>query len=176
MVWRDRLSNVRVTQHFVTHDNPVWRERSNSVVRATVPNPPDGEEWFEQLWARNIDGKRYEVCCVPFTTYDYALGDTVEVGPERTSTHLVRGLVERSGRAVLRAWLAEAPRETWDELQGILKFRRLLFEFRKPALVAIDIPSPEARVDIEDQLRRLEQAGRLKYERGSDGYRAPQDA
>jgi hypothetical protein len=159
---------MTTSPHFLTHDSAVWRERSTSVIRAEVQNPPDGEEWYEQLWARRIDAKRYELCCIPFATYDYALGDSVEVGPEGSSTHMVRGVVERSGRTVLRAWLADASPETWDELQGMLQFRHLLFEFRKPALVAIDIASREGQRDVEAELMKLERSGRLRYERASD--------
>jgi hypothetical protein len=166
---------VTTSPHFVTHDTPVWRERSTSVIRAKVPNPPDGQEWYEQLWARRIDATRYELCCVPFATYDYALGDIVEVGPEDSSTHMVRGVVERSGRTVLRAWLADASSGTWDELQGMLRFRHLLFEFRKPGLVAIDVASSEGQPDVEAELRKLEQSGRLRYERASEGYHLPPD-
>jgi hypothetical protein len=161
---------VSTAPHFVVHDKPAWRDRSTSVIRATVRNPPDGETWYEQLWARKIDDGRYELCCIPFATYDYALGDVVEVGPGGDSAYLIHGVVERSGRVVLRAWLADSTRETWDALQGMLRFRRLQFEFRKPALVAIDVADQEAAAEVEAELRELEKAGRLRYERGSDGY------
>jgi len=158
------------SQKFVTHESPVWRERSTGVVRAPVPSPPDGEEWFEQLWARKIDERRYEVCCIPFATYDYALGDIVEVGPGGGSTYLVHRVLNSSGRRVLRVWLADAERETWDELQAILKFRRLLFEFRKPALVAIDVADDATAQELTQELQRMESAGKLRFERGSEGY------
>ena len=155
------------TPHFVVHDKPAWRDRSTSVIRAAIPDPPDGEKWFEQLWARKLDEFTYEVCCIPFATYDYALGDIVEVGPDGDSAYLVHRVVERSGRLVLRAWLADSARETWDALEGLLRFRRLQFEFRKPALVSIDVADQAAGTEVEEELRELEQAGRLRYERGS---------
>jgi hypothetical protein len=148
----------------------VWRDRAIGVIRALVPKSPDGERWFEQLWARKIDERKYELCCIPFTTYDYALGDVVDVGPGDDSTYLIHDVIERSGRAVFRVWMAESAGETWDELQGMLRFRKLLFEFRKPALVAIDVADEVAASDLETELRKFEQAGKLKYERGSHGY------
>jgi Domain of unknown function (DUF4265) len=155
----------------MTHDSPVCRERSTGVIRALIPNPPDGEEWFEQLWARKIDEQRYEVCCIPFATYDFALGDIVEVGPSGESEYLAHRVLEPSGRRVLRVWLADSGREAWDELQGVLRSRRLLFEFRKPALVAIDVTDEAAATDLEAELQKMESAGKLRFERGSEGYR-----
>jgi len=133
------------------------------MIRAAVPNPPDGGTWFEQLWARKIDDLHYELCCIPFATYDYALGDVVEVG---AGDYTVKRVTERSGRGILRVWLADASRETWDELQGMIRFRGLLFEFRKPALVAIDVPDEQTARDVEAELQKA----KLRYELGSSGY------
>jgi hypothetical protein len=41
--------------HVVNHENPVWRERATGIIRGAIPDPPDGEEWYEQLWVRQID-------------------------------------------------------------------------------------------------------------------------
>lgn len=161
------MTPMTTADHFVAHEKPAWRERSTSVIRASVPNPPDGAKWYEQVWARRLDEHRYELCCIPFTTYDYALGDIVEVGPGGSSKYLIRKILEPSGRAVLRVWLADASRETWDELLAMLRSRQLLFEFREPALVAIDVPSAGDLAGIEAKLREMENAGRLRYERGS---------
>jgi len=71
---------------------------------------------------------------------------------------------------VLRAWLAESRQDTWDALQEPLHSFGLMFEFRKPALVAIDVPHAKAAESVEDELRRQQAAGLLTYERGSHGY------
>jgi len=132
------MMRVASAEHIVVHGSPVWGDRAKAVLRAVVPNPPDGEEWFEQLWAAPVSAGRYELCCIPFATYDYALGDVVEVGSGEME-YAISGVAQPSGRVVLRVWLADSARETWDELQGLIRFRGLLFEFRKPALVAIDV-------------------------------------
>ncbi len=159
--------------HFVVHDRPVWRSRSTSVIRATIPSPPEDQAWFEQLWARKIDDHLYELCCIPFATYDYALGDILDVAPSGESTHLVHGVVEHSGRSVFRAWLAGADKATWDELEEILRFRRLKYEFRKPALVTIDVADDVVAHELEAELAKLQTEGRLRYEHGSHGYKPP---
>jgi hypothetical protein len=157
-------------ERVVTHENPVWRERSTSVIRGAIPDPPDSERWYEQLWARQIDELKYELCCIPFATYDFALGDIVEVGSSGDSKYTIHRVLERSGRHVLRVWLAGAQRATWDELQGLLRFRHLLLEFRKPALVAIDAPDGAAAEDLAAELTKMRRAGKLTYEKGSEGY------
>ena len=163
--------HVLTPPHFVVHDEPVWRERANTVLRAIVPNPPNGEVWYEQLWARRVDAAQYELCCIPFSTYDYALGDIVEVGGSGESAYDIKRVGRGSGRAVLRAWLGSSQRTAWDELQGLIRFRGLLFEFRKPALVAIDVADEVSASEVEAELRKQQAAGLLSYERGSQGYR-----
>ena len=32
---------------------------------------------FELLWAHTEDRKHYELCCIPFFIYGFALGDTL---------------------------------------------------------------------------------------------------
>jgi hypothetical protein len=36
------------------------------------------EDRDEQLWARQVGDRRFEICCIPFFVYDMALGDVVE--------------------------------------------------------------------------------------------------
>jgi len=159
-----------VTPHFIVHDAPVWRDRADTMLRARIPDPPDSGVWYEQLWAARIDESHFEICCIPFATYDFALGDVVAAGPAPEARYLVEGLQRRSGRSVLRAWLAESEPGTWETLQELLRSLGLMFEFRKPALVAIDIPDDQAAASIEDEFRRQQAAGLLTYERGSEGY------
>jgi hypothetical protein len=156
--------------HFVVHDAPVWRDRSDTIIRARIPDPPDAAIWYEQLWAARIDESHYEVCCIPFATYDFALGDVVATGATAETQYLVEGLQRRSGRSVLRVWLANSERGTWDGLQELLRSLRLMFEFRKPALVAIDLPDDQAAAAVEEGLRNQQAAGLLTYERGSQGH------
>jgi hypothetical protein len=74
------------------HLEPVWRERSNFVIAAEVPDGGDTET--EQLWARQIDEHRFEICCIPFFVFDIALGDVVETDRQAV-TSSVSGSVSR---------------------------------------------------------------------------------
>jgi hypothetical protein len=140
------------------------------MLRAPIPDPPDSGVWYEQLWAARIDESDFEICCIPFSTYDFALGDVVAVGTGSENQYVVETLRRRSGRVVLRAWLAESKPDNWDALQELLRSLGLMFEFRKPSLVAIDVPDARAAGSLEDELRRQQAAGLLSYERGSQGY------
>jgi Domain of unknown function (DUF4265) len=161
---------VREPERIVVHSAPVWRDRADMILRVGVPQAPDGTLWFEQLWGRRVAPSRFELCCIPFAAYGYALGDTVEAPEEGPSAHTIARQVEGAGHAVLRAWLGDSQRETWDELQRLLGTRGLLWEFRKPSLVAIDLATPDDRRLVEEELREMEAAGRLQYEVGSQPF------
>src|SRR5947209_2116831 len=62
------------------HSEPVWRDRSNFIIAAEVLG--GGDTRTEQLWARQVDEHRFEVCCIPFFVYDVALGDVVVTSPK----------------------------------------------------------------------------------------------
>jgi hypothetical protein len=67
-------------QEFVVHQDPVWRERSNFIINAELPER-DQAYRFEQLFPRRAGDGLFEVCCIPFALYDVALGDIVTVRP-----------------------------------------------------------------------------------------------
>lgn len=79
------------------HQDPVRRDRSNFIVAGPIRD--GGDIKTEQLWARRDDeGRRFEVCCIPFFAYDLALGDVVETN----AGFLVERVVRQSGRYVFR--------------------------------------------------------------------------
>lgn len=88
------------------HDDPVWRDRSDLIIAASI-DPGSTGVTTEQLWARR-EGDRYEICCIPFFVYDLVLGDTVEVDAD----HLVTEVVERLGRFVFRVHVGEPDRRS----------------------------------------------------------------
>jgi hypothetical protein len=166
-----KLMPITNPSQIVVHEAPVWRDRADVVLRVPVPDAPDGKEWSEQLWARRVGDSRFEVCCIPVATYGYALGDVVEAPEEGPAAYTVSGVAEAAGHAVLRVWLAESSHETWDELQRLISAHGLLWEFRRPALVAVDLADPVDRGLVEAELHELEVAGRLRYEIGSAPYK-----
>ena len=149
---------------FVVHQDPVWRERSNFVINAELPEK-DRPRRFEQLFARQIGGDRFEVCCIPFFLYDVALGDVVVTSPKDDRKYVVARVVEPSGRYVFRVWFGESfhPRdEVVEELVGLGS----LVEWSSRNLVAVDAVDAEHAQLIADFLAEREKAGQLIYETG----------
>ncbi len=82
------------------HSEPVWRDRSNFIIGAPLAE----EGRTEQLWARQVGDRRFEICCIPFFVDDAALGDVVETD----ATFDLMRAVEPSGRYVFRVWFGES--------------------------------------------------------------------
>jgi Domain of unknown function (DUF4265) len=151
-------------KEFVVHQDPVWRERSNFVINAELPEK-DRPRRFEQLYARRVGDDRFEVCCIPFALYDVALGDIVVTAPKGDRKYVVREVVNPSGRYVFRVWFGESfhPR---DEVAQELKALGSLTEWSSRNLLAVDAVDLEHAQMVADFLAESEKAGRLVYETG----------
>lgn len=139
------------------HPEPVWRDRANFIIGAALPE----EGRTEQLWARQIDERTFEICCIPFFLYDVALGDIVETD-ERYD--LVR-VVEPSGRFVFRVWFGE----TWhprEEIAAELANLGALLEWSSINLLAVDAADKSHAQVIADYLLSQSDQGRLLFETG----------
>ena len=141
------------------HKDPVWRDRSNFIIAASI-DPGSTGVTTEQLWARREDD-RYEICCIPFFVYDLALGDTVEVDAD----HLVTDVVARSGRFVFRVHFGEADQPR-DEVMERLEGLGALAEWSSHSLVAVDARGESHAQEVADFLQEQEDAGHLMYETG----------
>lgn len=143
----------------VIHEEPIWRERSNFIIAASIRD--GGDIQTEQLWARRTDEGRFEICCIPFFVYDLALGDLVETDDH----YLVRRVVRPSGRYVFRVWFGESfyPRE--EAAEG-LRLRGALLEWSSQNLLAVDLPDKEQAGIAADFLAEHTQQGHLIYETG----------
>lgn len=151
-----------VNQDQIQHPNPVWRQRADYIIAATVDDR-ERPGRTEQLWARALSGHQYELCCIPFFLYGLSLGDLVETD----SDHLVSRVVERSGRATFRAVLADRTSvEGRERLIRGLEASGALVERSPTALIAIDA-IPQVRQAVEAVLRDYERAGDLRYEDGA---------
>jgi hypothetical protein len=95
------MSTLTETQEFVAHHDPVWRERSNFIINAELPEK-DWPRRFDQLFARRAGDDLFEVCCIPFALYDVALGDIVTVRPSDDRKFVVRDVVKPQYRSVKR--------------------------------------------------------------------------
>ena len=149
---------MRVRQMEIVHNNPVWREKANFIVGASLPE----DDRTEQLWARQLGERHFQVCCVPFFVYDVALGDVVETD----ANYDVERVVERSGRFVFRVWFGESfhPRqEIADELERL----GALLEWSSTNLIAVDARDENAAQLIANYLDQQERVGRLTFETGA---------
>lgn len=151
-------------QEFVVHQDPVWRERSNFIVQAELPEE-DRPKRFEQLWARQLSDDRFEVCCIPFFIYNVALGDIVATLPKAGRKYVVAEAVQPSGRYVFRVWFGQSfqPR---DEIAGELEALGSLVEWSSRNLLAVDAVDGEHAQPVAGFLAEREKAGHLLYERG----------
>lgn len=139
------------------HPEPVWRDRSNFIIGAPLPE----EGRAEQLWARQVGDQRFEICCIPFFVYDVALGDVVETD---VNFDLVR-VVEPSGRYVFRVWFGESfhPRE---EIAERLAALGALLEWSSVNLLAVDAADESHAQVIADFLAEQGRGERLMFETG----------
>lgn len=143
------------------HRDPVWRDRANFIV-ATRIDPGDTGITTEQLWARKIDQRHFELCCIPFFAYDLALGDVVEVDDD----YLFHRVTAASGRYVFRVHFAEVNLEFRDDVVLGLTERGALTEWSSPSMVAVDARDAAHAQEVADYLFEQEQLGHLVYETG----------
>jgi hypothetical protein len=149
---------------FVVHGDPVWRESSNFIINAKLP-VSDSPRRFEQLFAKQIDDDRFEICCIPFFVYDIALGDVVATSPSGDRKYVVKEVLQPSGRYVFRVWFGESfqPRH---EVAQALKSLGSLVEWSSTNLLAVDAVDDEHAQLVADFLSEEERLGHLLYETG----------
>jgi len=138
---------------------PVWRNSANFIIAAELP--AGLAAGTEQLWARHLDGNRYQVCCIPFFIYDLALGDLVETDSE----HVVKRVLEKSGRLVFRVWFSPAHQSSPDIVEALEQLGSLL-EWSSRGLLAVDAANEVQGQRISGFLATQERMGRLTYETG----------
>jgi len=146
------------------HDSPVWRDRANYILQADLgAHGLPGR--FEQLWSRDLGEGRFEICCLPFFTYGYALGDVVRLEPSTGPFETVLGpIVTRSERALLRvAFRGQADQH--EDLHASLAASDRPHEWRGGGLVAIDIDGSVPDV-IWQTVEPLRAAGAVEWEWG----------
>lgn len=145
------------------HENPVWRERADFIILAKVRSET-GESRWEQLWARQLNDNRFEICCIPFFVYDLALGDEVETGPEAGKRYVIKRVTKPSGRYTFRVWFTNsAMRHTLPEKitgMGCL----LEWQSKDGNLLAIDAESETLAREVADILGDEEALGHLVFE------------
>jgi hypothetical protein len=150
-----------VSTREATHPEPVWRERSNFIIAVEV-DPADTNVTTEQLWARKVDDRHFELCCVPFFAYDLALGDVVETD----AGYMVQRVSRPSGRYVFRVYFEPGNYGIRDSTVEALQALGAQVEWSSPSLFAVDARDQAHAQQIADYLHEQEKAQRLMYETG----------
>jgi Domain of unknown function (DUF4265) len=113
-----------------THSNPVWRDEADFLIAAEL-DPEACRQ--EQLWAKKMAPQEFKLCCIPFFTYGYALGDVVET----TRDFVIIKRIISSGRKLVRFWLRNTTEDARRRFIELLNEREVLSEARGN-LIAVD--------------------------------------
>ena len=146
----------------ITHDNPVWRGRTNFIVRLDL-SPHGAPGRWEQLWTRTDDEQSFVVCCIPYFTYGISLGDTLSV-ERATGAHRVKA---KSGHRTIRVALTDddVAHQKHDRLHAQLSGELgCLVEFRGAHYAAVNIADDQQQQDVMAVLTPMFDRGRLLWE------------
>jgi hypothetical protein len=149
---------------YVMHEAPAWRPAQGYI--AMIDLAPFGfPQMNEQMWLKQLDEVRLEVCCIPFRAYGIALGDQVELDIERYVARIVHG----SGRRVLRIFFKN-PRPSKngiDARQDLIRqinSASLLSEWSGDRHVAVDVPEGASMQGVYDSVAPEIDAGSAVWE------------
>ena len=130
----------------ITHEDPAWRYRANFIISGRLDSDAvkSGFVW-EQLWAKELGENIFELCCIPFFLYGFALGDIVETRPVEQKEFVVAERLKTKGHFTLRIWFQN---QVDDNLLELIKSMDCAFErrFKNGQLVSIDAPTLEKRL------------------------------
>jgi len=143
------------------HNAPIWRKKTDYIFMAKVDDYEGMAQ--EQLWGRRVGENSFEVCCIPFFIYDLALGDIVEID----EASWLKRVVERSGRAVYRAWFGSVLPA--GQLEVIAEVERLggIVERSSDHLVAIDAATKARAHAVLGALSAFQERNLVTFEVGS---------
>ncbi len=141
-----------------THEEPVWRERSNYIIHAFV-----GDTDYEQLFTKKIKPGLVELCCIPFFAYGMALGDFLEVDDK----NLIQKVAQRNGRFTFRIDLKVEHIPSRIMIGNKFFDSGWLVEGTGDDLISLDAPDEVEAQKIHDFLTEMVHAGYLEYEEGT---------
>lgn len=146
---------------FLTHQQPVWRDRANFIIMAPLPE----HHTYEQMWARQEADDLFELCCIPFFAHNLSLGDVVRTETRDGRSYLITEVVRPSGRWTFRVWLGKS---TEDRLDVEAEFVAMgaLTEWSSQHLLALDVPDEVQAQVLADVLAEGDRKRRWIYETG----------
>jgi Domain of unknown function (DUF4265) len=126
---------------FAVHNSPAWGWKSNFIFQIDlVVHDMPGR--LEQFWGRRVANDLFEVCCIPFFTYGFSLGDVLKVDLERNR---VIEVFESYGHQTLRI-CADSP-SMGTQLHILLHewvaSTGLLYEWYADGYLVVDLPPGE---------------------------------
>lgn len=156
-----------VMENVVVHQNPAWREQANFIITAKLHDKTELSDWkWEQLWARQLTSNQFQICCIPFFTYNLALGDVVETFPEENKHYVIQKITKHSDHQTFRIWLHNM--DIHEEILKEITTLGCLTELQIPngKLIAIDTDSRQQADGLIQILELREEQGDLIYENG----------
>src|SRR5436190_387078 len=118
------------------HLSPVWRQLADFVIHADIEAEGLPRRW-EQLWVRRTSESEFQLCCIPFFTYNLSLGDVVSTHACNGKQYVVASVVRPSGRGVLRLWFGDCiQKERKDIVQADIAAASDVYEWYSDHFVA----------------------------------------
>lgn len=119
------------------HDKPSWGEKANLLIHADL-SQHDMPGCKEQLWARKIANRTFEICCIPYFTYGIFLGDTVTTDGD----YVIQRVSGRGGHKSLRVAVADQQNveSIHIALHGWVESTGLQYEWCAIGYLAVDLP------------------------------------
>lgn len=143
----------------VGHPFPVWGAEADYLLIANVEE--DNSLVREQLWAKQLDGSSFKICCIPGFAKDIALGDIVE----SDSSNVIVRIVKHSGRWVFRAWSDSGWEDKFEVLHSLNELGALM-ETCTFSLLGIDAADEASASAIREYLEEMERQEVLYFETG----------
>lgn len=152
----------RTGDYVVVHNNPVWRDKANFIIRAYLEEKNSRNEW-EQLWAIRLGDRRFCIGCIPFFAFDLALGDEVETD----DNYVVQQVIKPSGQYTFRIWFGNTTYpEIKDEVLTHMDNLAAQVEWSSDNLLAISAHDAVQAQQVADYLHAQQITGSLTYETG----------
>jgi hypothetical protein len=158
---------MAVGERFITHEKPLWAERIDSAVFLNLA--PWGLDGVEKLPSRRAENLAYELCCLPFFSYGFRLGDIVEATAASSDddSKFVARVLRPSNRINIRL-VVRVEKETeaaMRRIEGILAQAECGWEIWQPGYVAADVPTAESERVVLQGLHALVEYRILSIER-----------
>jgi hypothetical protein len=153
-----------MTRRYAVHIDPVWRERANFVINASINI--GGDEQFEQLWVRQLPEGTFEICCIPFFVYGLSLGDVVSTVTGLGHDYLFDRVVEPAGHHTYRVYFDKSFTDQDEVIRAVSSIGALV-ERSSTNLMAVDANDADLARLVDGLLLQWQLAGKLVFESGA---------